>query len=98
MKECKWPYDLNHRYHLDISKDESDWSRKEDPQQLEQDDGDVEEVDQMLKEDDVVHVDDAHVTPSTDEKILDDLELDAGPHQQHDPCWKHTVINYSLGW
>ena len=73
---------------MDISKDESDWSRKEDPEQLEQNYGDVEEVDQMLEEDDVVHVDDAYVAPSTDEKILDDLELDAGPHQQHDPCWK----------
>ena len=65
---------------MDISKDESDRDRKENPEHLEQDDGDVEEVDQMLKEDDVVHVDDAHVAPSTDEKILDDLELDAGPH------------------
>ena len=61
MKECKWPYDLNHRYHLDIPEDESDRDRKENPEQLEQDDGDVEEVDQMLEEDDVVHVDDAYV-------------------------------------
>ena len=78
MKKGQRPYDLDDGDRLDISKHESDWSRKEDPQQLEQDDGNVEEVDQVLEEDDVVHVDDAHVAPSADEEILDDLELDAG--------------------
>ena len=49
----------------------------------------------MLEEDDVVDVDDAHVAPSTDEKVLNDLELDAGPHQQHDPCWKkHSAVDF----
>ena len=89
MKECKRPYDLDDGDHGDASKHESDGSREEDPEHLEQDDGNVEEVDQVLEEDDVVHVDDAHVAPSADEEILDDLELDAGPYQQDDPCWKH---------
>ena len=53
------------------------------------DDWNIEEVDEMLEEDYVVHVDDSHRAPPSDSEVVDDPELDMRPHHQHQPCKKH---------
>ena len=63
--------------------------REQDAEQLREDDWNVEEVDEVLEEDYVVHVDNAHTAPPPGPETLDDLELDVGPHDQQEPCFKY---------
>ena len=58
---------------------------------MREDDWNVEEVDEVLEEDYVVHVDNAHTAPPPGPETLNDLELDVGPHDQQEPCFKYST-------
>ena len=68
---------------------------KQDAQQLRENDQRIEEVDELLKQDEVVHVDDA-AADSPALEALDYLALQMRAHDQHEPCFNHIQIQGGL--